>query len=87
MKTAGKAYINNKCAPALLTTSFAILTALKEYDITPDFVAGHSLGEYSALVAAGALTFEDAVYAVRKRGEYMEEAVPGGKAQWRYIRC
>ena len=38
-------------APALLTTSYAILTALKEYGITPDFVAGHSLGEYSALVA------------------------------------
>ncbi|MGQ0517855.1 ACP S-malonyltransferase, partial [Bacillus sp. D-CC] len=68
--------LTTNAQPALLTTSFAILTALKEYDITPDFVAGHSLGEYSALVAAGALTFEDAVYAVRKRGEYMEEAVP-----------
>ncbi|MFJ8529723.1 ACP S-malonyltransferase [Bacillus sp. NPDC094106] len=65
--------------PALLATSFAILTALKEYDIKPDYVAGHSLGEYSALVAAEALTFEDAVYAVRKRGEYMEEAVPNGE--------
>ncbi|WP_249727459.1 ACP S-malonyltransferase, partial [Bacillus paralicheniformis] len=52
---------------------------LREYDITPNFVAGHSLGEYSALVAAGALTFEDDVYAVRKRGEYMEEAVPDGE--------
>ncbi|MDM5156039.1 ACP S-malonyltransferase [Bacillus sp. DX1.1] len=65
--------------PALLTTSIAILTALKQYDITPDYVAGHSLGEYSALVAAGALSFEDGVYAVRKRGEYMEEAVPNGE--------
>ncbi|MDM5429146.1 ACP S-malonyltransferase [Bacillus mycoides] len=74
-----KLTLTTNAQPALLITSFAILTALKEYDITPDFVAGHSLGEYSALVVAGALTFEDAVYAVRKRGEYMEEAVPGGE--------
>ncbi|MCU5394160.1 ACP S-malonyltransferase [Bacillus toyonensis] len=74
-----KLTLTTNAQPALLTTSFAILTALKEYDITPDFVAGHSLGEYSALVAAGAITFEDGVYAVRKRGEYMEEAVPGGE--------
>ncbi|MBJ8102898.1 MULTISPECIES: ACP S-malonyltransferase [Bacillus cereus group] len=74
-----KLTLTTNAQPALLTTSYAILTALKEYDITPDFVAGHSLGEYSALVAADALTFEDAVYAVRKRGEYMEEAVPGGE--------
>ncbi|MEY8347386.1 ACP S-malonyltransferase [Bacillus cereus] len=74
-----KLTLTTNAQPALLTTSFAILTALKEYDITPDYVAGHSLGEYSALVAAGALTFEDAVYAVRKRGEYMEEAVPSGE--------
>jgi [acyl-carrier-protein] S-malonyltransferase len=65
--------------PALLTTSFAILEKFKEAGIKPDFVAGHSLGEYSALVAAGAIKFEDAVYAVRKRGEFMEEAVPAGK--------
>jgi len=44
--------------------------------VTADYVAGHSLGEYTALVAAGAISFEDGVYAVRKRGEYMEEAVP-----------
>ncbi|OJE41182.1 malonyl CoA-acyl carrier protein transacylase [Bacillus proteolyticus] len=74
-----KLTLTTNAQPALLTTSYAILTALKEYEITPDFVAGHSLGEYSALVAADALTFEDAVYAVRKRGEYMEEAVPGGE--------
>ncbi|HEK9099212.1 ACP S-malonyltransferase [Bacillus pfraonensis] len=74
-----KLTLTTNAQPALLTTSFAILTALKEYDITPDYVAGHSLGEYSALVAAGALTFDDAVYAVRKRGEYMEEAVPSGE--------
>ncbi|ABS22740.1 ACP S-malonyltransferase [Bacillus cytotoxicus] len=74
-----KLTLTTNAQPALLTTSFAILTALNEYDITPDYVAGHSLGEYSALVAVEALTFEDAVYAVRKRGEYMEEAVPGGE--------
>jgi [acyl-carrier-protein] S-malonyltransferase len=65
--------------PALLTTSIAILEKFKEAEISPDYVAGHSLGEYSALVAAGALRFEDAVYAVRKRGEFMEEAVPAGQ--------
>jgi [acyl-carrier-protein] S-malonyltransferase len=64
--------------PALLTTSIAILTAFKEHGITADYTAGHSLGEYSALVAAGAISFEDAVYAVRQRGLFMEEAVPAG---------
>jgi [acyl-carrier-protein] S-malonyltransferase len=62
--------------PALLTTSIAILEFFREFKIEPDYVAGHSLGEYSALVAAGAFTFEEAVYAVRKRGEFMEAAVP-----------
>ncbi|WP_078547195.1 ACP S-malonyltransferase [Litchfieldia alkalitelluris] len=65
--------------PALLTTSIAILEKFKESGITPDYVAGHSLGEYSALVAADVLAFEDAVYLVRKRGEFMEEAVPAGQ--------
>jgi len=65
--------------PALLTTSIAILEKFKEASITPDYVAGHSLGEYTALVAAGSLRFEDAVYVVRKRGEFMEEAVPQGQ--------
>ncbi|MET3698019.1 [acyl-carrier-protein] S-malonyltransferase [Bacillus oleivorans] len=65
--------------PALLTTSIAILERLKALTIEPDFVAGHSLGEYTALVAAGALSFEDGVYAVRQRGLFMEEAVPSGK--------
>jgi [acyl-carrier-protein] S-malonyltransferase len=65
--------------PALLTTSIAIYEKFKEYGITADFVAGHSLGEYTALVAAESISFEDAVYAVRKRGEYMEEAVPAGQ--------
>jgi len=50
----------------------------EEKGLTPDFVAGHSLGEYSALVAAGALKFSDAVQLVRKRGTYMQEAVPQG---------
>jgi len=65
--------------PALLTTSIAILDYFKKSGIEADFVAGHSLGEYSALVAAGALHFEDGVYAVRKRGELMEKAVPNGE--------
>ncbi|MGC4375604.1 ACP S-malonyltransferase [Fictibacillus sp. Mic-4] len=64
--------------PALLTTSIAILEVLKQYGIQADFTAGHSLGEYSALVASGSLSFEDAVYAVRQRGLFMEEAVPAG---------
>jgi [acyl-carrier-protein] S-malonyltransferase len=65
--------------PALLITSLAILERFQKAAIKPDFVAGHSLGEYTALVAAGALTFEDGVYAVRKRGEFMEGAVPNGE--------
>jgi len=65
--------------PALLTTSMAILEYVKKFNIHADYVAGHSLGEYSALVAAGVLNFEDAVYAVKKRGEYMDEAVPAGQ--------
>ncbi len=64
--------------PAILTVSVAVLEALKEQGVAPDFVAGHSLGEYSALVAAGALGFEDAVRTVRNRGRYMQEAVPVG---------
>lgn len=64
--------------PALLTASTAILSKFRENGISPDYAAGHSLGEYSALVASGVLSFEDAVYAVRKRGEYMNEAVPAG---------
>lgn len=65
--------------PALLTTSIAYLEALRLKGIQPDFVAGHSLGEYSALVAAGVLSLEDAVAIVRARGHYMEQAVPGGE--------
>lgn len=65
--------------PALLTTSMAILDLFKKSGVQADFVAGHSLGEYTALVAADALTFEEGVYAVRKRGEFMEKAVPNGE--------
>lgn len=65
--------------PALLTMSVACLEAFKARGIKPDYVAGHSLGEYSALVAAGVLSFEDAVRTVRARGEFMEAAVSGGQ--------
>ena len=65
--------------PAILTCSIAAYRVLEEKGITPDYVAGHSLGEYSALVAAGSLKFADAVKLVRKRGQYMQEAVPAGK--------
>jgi len=64
--------------PAILTCSVAVHRVLAEKGLMPDFVAGHSLGEYSALVAAGALKFADAVQLVRKRGTYMQEAVPAG---------
>jgi [acyl-carrier-protein] S-malonyltransferase len=64
--------------PALLAVSVAALEVLRELGWTPDYVAGHSLGEYSALVAAGSLRFADALRLVRKRGRYMQEAVPPG---------
>jgi len=64
--------------PAILTASVAAWRVLKEKGLTPSFVAGHSLGEYSAHVAAGTLTFADAVRTVRNRGTYMQEAVPVG---------
>ena len=65
--------------PAILTVSVAAYRVLEEKGMRPDFVAGHSLGEYSALVAAGALSFADAVRLVRRRGQYMQEAVPAGE--------
>ncbi|MEZ5402095.1 MAG: ACP S-malonyltransferase [Bryobacteraceae bacterium] len=64
--------------PAILTVSCAAHAVLAERGIRADFAAGHSLGEYSALVAAGALSFADAVRIVRNRGRYMQEAVPPG---------
>ncbi len=66
--------------PAILTVSIAILRALQsEYALEPVWVAGHSLGEYSALVAVGALAFSDAVKVVRERGRLMQQAVPAGQ--------
>jgi [acyl-carrier-protein] S-malonyltransferase len=65
--------------PAILTCSIATYRVLEEKGLAPDFVAGHSLGEYSALVAAGGLKFADAVRLVRKRGTYMQEVVPAGQ--------
>jgi [acyl-carrier-protein] S-malonyltransferase len=65
--------------PALLTVSLAAWQVLSEQGVHADFVAGHSLGEYSALVAAKSLAFSDAVRLVRRRGQYMQEAVPLGK--------
>jgi [acyl-carrier-protein] S-malonyltransferase len=64
--------------PALLTVSVAIARLLDSRGWQPDFYAGHSLGEYSAHVAAGTLSFADALVAVRHRGQYMQEAVPVG---------
>ena len=65
--------------PAILTVSTAACRALAGKGIVPDFVAGHSLGEYSALVAAGGVDFSAAVKLVRARGKYMQEAVPAGQ--------
>lgn len=65
--------------PAILTASIVALDALVGSGVSCDFVAGHSLGEYTALVAAGALDFADAVRTVRARGQFMQEAVPPGE--------
>ncbi len=68
--------------PAILATSIALLRMLEKevaWPVAPEFVAGHSLGEYSALVASGAVSFEDAVQLVHARGRYMQEAVPEGR--------
>ncbi|HXI91327.1 MAG TPA: ACP S-malonyltransferase [Blastocatellia bacterium] len=65
--------------PAILTSSIAALRTLEARGARADFVAGHSLGEYTALVAAGSLKFDDALGAVRKRGLFMQEAVPPGE--------
>ncbi|MHB9782571.1 ACP S-malonyltransferase [Streptococcus sp. 10F2] len=67
--------------PAILVTSLAIYRLLAEYGVLPNIVAGLSLGEYSALVASGALDFEDAVALVAKRGAYMESAAPAGSGK------
>lgn len=65
--------------PAVLTVSVAAARVLQEKGVVPQFVVGHSLGEYSAHVAAGTLEFTDAVRTVRNRGKYMQEAVPAGE--------
>jgi [acyl-carrier-protein] S-malonyltransferase len=65
--------------PAILTVSVAACRVLRENGIAPAFAAGHSLGEYSAHVAAGTLSFEDALRTVSRRGRYMQEAVPVGR--------
>lgn len=65
--------------PAILTASVAVWQVLKEHGLTPDIAAGHSLGEYSALVAAGSISFADAVHTVHLRGRFMQEAVPLGE--------
>jgi [acyl-carrier-protein] S-malonyltransferase len=64
--------------PAILTASVAAWRVLHEKGVNPSFVAGHSLGEYSANVAAGTISFSDAIRTVRNRGKYMQEAVPLG---------
>lgn len=71
--------LTSNTQPAILTVSVAALKVLnEETGIRPGFVAGHSLGEYAALVASGALSFKDAVHVVRRRGEFMQNAVPDG---------
>ena len=65
--------------PAILTASTACARVLAQEGFTPDIAAGHSLGEYSALVATGALSFADAVKTVRQRGQFMQDAVPLGE--------
>ncbi|HEY6189597.1 MAG TPA: ACP S-malonyltransferase [Pyrinomonadaceae bacterium] len=77
--TAEELQLTENTQPSLLTVSVAALRALaSEVSLVPDFVAGHSLGEYSALVAAGSLSFSDALRTVRARGRYMQEAAPLG---------
>jgi [acyl-carrier-protein] S-malonyltransferase len=77
--TAEELQLTENTQPAILATSVAALRALEAEGLAPPaFVAGHSLGEYSALVAAGALSLSDAVRTVRARGRYMQEAVPPG---------
>ncbi len=73
-----KLKLTENTQPAILTASVAAWRVLQERGLQPSFVAGHSLGEYSAHVAAGTLTLADAVRTVRNRGQYMQEAVPVG---------
>ena len=75
---ADKLILTENTQPAILTMSVAVWRLLESKGLQPSFVAGHSLGEYSAHVAAGTLAFQDAVRLVRNRGRYMQEAVPVG---------
>ncbi|HJU44272.1 MAG TPA: ACP S-malonyltransferase [Vicinamibacterales bacterium] len=75
---AEKLTLTENTQPAILTMSVAVWRLVEAKGLTPSFVAGHSLGEYSAHVAAGTLAFQDAVRLVRNRGRYMQEAVPVG---------
>ncbi len=76
-----KAELNktSKTQPCLLTASISAFRALSDKGVAPAYVAGHSLGEYPALVASGVMSFRDAVIVTEKRGSYMQEAVPEGK--------
>jgi [acyl-carrier-protein] S-malonyltransferase len=74
-----KLVLTENTQPAILAVSVAIGRLLASYGVQPAFVAGHSLGEYSAHVAAGTITFGDALRTVRRRGRYMQEAVPVGQ--------
>lgn len=76
---ADRLMLTENTQPAILTVSIAALRLLESRGIRPDIVAGHSLGEYSAHVAAGTFAFADAVQVVRRRGRYMQEAVPVGE--------
>ena len=75
----GALQLTTNTQPAIVAASIAALRALATYGVTPDFVAGHSLGEYTALVAAGSLNLTDVVRLVRLRGELMQRAVPAGE--------
>src|SRR3954470_602937 len=77
--TAEELQLTENTQPAILTTSIATLRAIEAEGFqAPEYVAGHSLGEYSALVAAGAISLADAVRTVRLRGRFMQEATPVG---------
>ncbi|PYR35499.1 MAG: malonyl CoA-acyl carrier protein transacylase, partial [Acidobacteria bacterium] len=71
--------LTENAQPAILAVSTAAARLLASRGIAPSFVAGHSLGEYSANVAAGTFSFADALRLVRRRGRYMQEAVPAGE--------
>ena len=77
-RTRGRTQEDREYPAALLAVSTAAARVLSEHGVTPAFVAGHSLGEYSALIAAGAIQFEDALRLVQMRGRFMQEAVPSG---------